>query len=52
LTLLQHWAIRDAHIHSRKVPGDLDWSGNALMQPTTASAAVGVVASDTTRSTG
>jgi hypothetical protein len=44
LTLLQHRAIRDAHIHCRTVPADLDWSGNAPMQPTTASAAVGVVA--------
>jgi hypothetical protein len=41
--MLLHWAIRDAWIHKRPIPADLDWSGSAKMLPTTASAAVGVV---------
>ena len=43
VTMLLHWAIRDAWIHKRPVPADLDWSGSANMLATTSSAAVGVV---------
>jgi hypothetical protein len=44
LTLLQHWAVRDAFVHEREIPADLDWSGDADMVPTTDSVAAGVVA--------
>src|SRR6266478_7092699 len=43
LTMLIHWAIRDAWIHRRNVPANLDWSGKAEMVPVTQSPAVGVV---------
>jgi hypothetical protein len=41
--MLLHWAIRDAWIHKRSIPADLDWSGSAKMVAATTSAAVGVV---------
>lgn len=44
LTLLQHWAIRDAHIHNREIPADLKWVGNAEMLPTQSCPVTGVVA--------
>ena len=44
LTLLQHWAVRDAFVHEREIPADLDWSGDADMFPVTESVAGGVVA--------
>jgi hypothetical protein len=44
LTLLQHWAVRDAFVHQREIPADLDWSGDADMVPVTKSVASGVVA--------
>jgi hypothetical protein len=44
LTLLQHWAVRDAFVHDREIPADLDWSGDADMVPVTQSVAGGVVA--------
>jgi hypothetical protein len=44
LTLLQHWAVRDAYVHRREIPADLDWSGEADMVPVTESVAGGVVA--------
>jgi len=44
LTLLQHWAIRDAFIHRREIPADLDWSGGAPMMPVRGCPATGVVA--------
>ncbi len=44
LTMLIHWAIRDAYIHKRPAPANLDWSSDAPMVPVTQSAAVGVVA--------
>jgi hypothetical protein len=43
LTMLIHWAIRDAFIHARSIPSDLDWSGDAEMVPPTQPAVVGVV---------
>jgi hypothetical protein len=44
LTLLQHWAIRDAFIHNRPVPVDLDWSHEGEMEDMRACPATGVVA--------
>jgi hypothetical protein len=44
LTLLQHWAVRDAFIHNRQVPTDLDWSGGAAMAPVRGCPVTGVVA--------
>jgi len=44
LTLLQHWAIRDAFVHQRAIPADLDWTGGAEMMPVRACPATGVVA--------
>src|SRR5262249_13846283 len=44
LTLLQHRAVRDAFVHEREIPADLDWSGEADMVPVTQSVAGGVVA--------
>jgi hypothetical protein len=44
LTMLLHWAIRDAWIHQRPIPANLDWSGQAEMIPVGQCAAVGVVA--------
>jgi hypothetical protein len=44
LTLLQHWAVRDAFVHEREIPADLDWSGEADTVPVTESVAGGVVA--------
>jgi len=43
LTMLIHWAVRDAWIHKRQVPEDLDWAGGANMVPVTHCPAVGVV---------
>jgi hypothetical protein len=44
LTMLIHWAVRDAFVHDRAVPADLDWSGKAKMMPVRGCPAVGVVA--------
>jgi hypothetical protein len=33
LTLLQHWAIRDAFLHKRKIPINLDWTADAQLIP-------------------
>ncbi len=44
LTLLQHWAIRDAFIHERAIPSDLDWSGAAPLMPVRGCPTTGVVA--------
>jgi hypothetical protein len=44
LTLLQHWAVRDAFLHQRDVPIDLDWSGEAEMMPVRGCPTTGVVA--------
>jgi hypothetical protein len=44
LTLLVHWAVRDAWVHKSNVPEDLDWSGEAPMIPVTECSATGVVA--------
>jgi hypothetical protein len=44
LTLLIHWAVRDALVHDRAVPADLDWSGKAKMTSVRECPAVGVVA--------
>jgi hypothetical protein len=44
LTLLQHWAVRDAFIHRRAIPADLDWSGGAAMMPVRGCPVTGVVA--------
>jgi hypothetical protein len=44
LTLLVHWAVRDAWIHKRRVPEDLNWSGQTPMVETTGCPATGVVA--------
>ena len=43
LTMLLHWAIRDAWIHKRPIPADLDWTGSTDMVAVNNSAAVGVV---------
>ncbi|HKI34881.1 MAG TPA: DUF4272 domain-containing protein [Gemmataceae bacterium] len=43
LTMLIHWAVRDAWVHKRHVPENLDWSSGAAMVPVSQSAAVGVV---------
>jgi hypothetical protein len=44
LTLLQHWAIRDALIHQRDIPIDLDWTGGSKMMPVRGCPTTGVVA--------
>jgi hypothetical protein len=44
LTLLIHWAIRDAWIHKRPIPEDLDWASGAKMVPVSECPAIGVVA--------
>jgi hypothetical protein len=44
LTLLQHWAIRDAFIHQRMLPINLDWTGDAQMMPVRGCPTTGVVA--------
>jgi hypothetical protein len=44
LTLLQHWAIRDAFVHERDIPTDLDWAGAAGMMPVRGCPTTGVVA--------
>jgi hypothetical protein len=44
LTLLQHWAIRDAFIHQRMIPINLDWTGDAQMMPVRGCPTTGVVA--------
>lgn len=44
LTLLQHWAIRDALIHQRAIPIDLDWTGTAEMMPVRSCPTTGTVA--------
>jgi hypothetical protein len=44
LTLLQHWAIRDAFVHQRDIPVDLDWAGAAEMMPVRGCPTTGVVA--------
>lgn len=44
LTLLQHWAIRDAFIHQREIPVDLDWTGKAEMMAVRGCPTTGVVA--------
>lgn len=44
LTLLQHWAVRDAYIHKRPIPTDLDWTGTAEMTPVAGNPVTGVVA--------
>jgi hypothetical protein len=44
LTLLQHWAVRDAWLHKREIPADFDWTGTAAMLPGAANPVTGVVA--------
>jgi hypothetical protein len=44
LTLLIHWAVRDAWVHRRNVPENLDWAEPAAMVSVEQSAAGGVVA--------
>jgi hypothetical protein len=44
LTMLIHWAIRDAWVHDRNVPENLDWASPGEMVRVTQSAAGGVVA--------
>jgi hypothetical protein len=44
LTLLQHWAIRDAFIHQREIPADLDWTGGGQMAPVRGCPTTGVIA--------
>jgi hypothetical protein len=44
LTLLQHWAVRDAFIHKRDIPADLDWSVGTAMMPVRGCPVTGVVA--------
>jgi hypothetical protein len=44
LTLLQHWAVRDAFIHQREIPVDLDWSNESEMMPVRGCPTTGVVA--------
>jgi hypothetical protein len=44
LTLLQHWAIRDAFIHQRTIPIDLDWTRGAQLVPVRGWPTTGVVA--------
>ncbi|HZV06332.1 MAG TPA: DUF4272 domain-containing protein [Gemmataceae bacterium] len=44
LTLLQHWAIRDAFIHQREIPIDLDWNNESEMMPVRGCPTTGVVA--------
>jgi hypothetical protein len=43
LTMLIHWAIRDAWIHKRPIPENLDWVSGAKMAPVSACPAAGVV---------
>lgn len=43
LTMMVHWAARDAWIHHRSVPEGLDWSQDVAMVPVNRCAAVGVV---------
>jgi hypothetical protein len=43
-TLLLHWAIRDAWVHRRSIPEDLDWSGSTPMVTAQQSPASGVIA--------
>ncbi|HEY7314476.1 MAG TPA: DUF4272 domain-containing protein [Gemmataceae bacterium] len=44
LTLLQHWAVRDAFLHQRAIPIDLDWSREAEMMLVRGCPTTGVVA--------
>jgi hypothetical protein len=44
LTLLQHWTIRDAYIHKRPIPANLDWAGKAEMQAVAGAPVTGAVA--------
>jgi hypothetical protein len=44
LTMLIHWAVRDAWVHRRNVPDNLDWATPSQMVPVPESAAAGVVA--------
>jgi hypothetical protein len=44
LTMLTHWAIRDAWVHRRSIPMDLDWSASAEMVSVQQCPTVGVVA--------
>ncbi len=44
LTLLLHWAVRDAWVHGRNVPENLDWAEPGPMVPVAECAAGGVVA--------
>jgi hypothetical protein len=44
LTLLQHFAIRDAFIHKREIPIGLDWTGSARMMPVRDCPTTGLVA--------
>jgi hypothetical protein len=44
LTLLIHWAVRDAWVHRRNVPENLDWAEPGPMVPVEQSPAAGVVA--------
>jgi hypothetical protein len=44
LTLLQHWAIRDAFIHQHEIPINLDWSADGTMMPVRGCPTTGVVA--------
>jgi hypothetical protein len=43
-TMLIHWAIRDAWVHRRSIPMDLDWSGSAEMVSVQQCPTTGVVA--------
>jgi len=44
LTMLTHWAIRDAWIQHRPIPMDLDWSSDAEMVSVQQCPTVGVIA--------
>jgi hypothetical protein len=44
LLMLIHWAVRDAWVHNRNVPENLDWESPSGMVPVPQSAAGGVVA--------
>jgi len=43
LTMMIHWAVRDAWINKQELPEDLDWSSNSTHVPVEQCRAVGVV---------
>lgn len=42
LTMLQHWAVRDAYLNDGEIPADFDWT-NDKMQPVQACPLTGVI---------